>query len=390
MFPVLSATALLLLVAVSPASSAEKKALTGATVKQQVGPVGESVMDKNLVSPSVKVSDVVEHCNAYSADTSIRHFESHVLGYVTPWNSHGYDVAKTFGNKFTMISPVWLQVVPGDGKERYAVAGLHDVDRSWLSEVRSAGSESGVRILPRVMFERFSPEGYMALFQSHSEMKRVAKLIAKTVEENGFDGAVLEIWSQFGGMMRPELKRLVREVAGELRHDGKTFVLVIPPVTSGGMFEEADFRDLVDSVDFFSLMTYDYSNPQRPGPNSPISWVEKCVKSIDPDGSNRAKILLGLNFYGFAYTAEGGSHILGRDFVDRLKKVPKSAKLKWDEGDAEHFIEIRFKSGSKPKETLFYPTLSSIQARIDLAQRLGTGISIWEIGQGLDYFYDLF
>ena len=268
MFPVLSVTALLLLVAVSPASSAEKKALTGATVKQQVGPVGESVMDKNLVSPSVKVSDVVEHCNAYSADTSIRHFESHVLGYVTPWNSHGYDVAKTFGNKFTMISPVWLQVVPGDGeggKGRYAVAGLHDVDRSWLSEVRSAGSESGVRILPRVMFERFSPEGYMALFQSHSEMKRVAKLIAKTVEENGFDGAVLEIWSQFGGMMRPELKRLVREVAGELRHDGKTFVLVIPPVTSGGMFEEADFRDLVDSVDFFSLMTYDYSNPQRPG-----------------------------------------------------------------------------------------------------------------------------
>ena len=66
-------------------------------------------------------------------------------------------------------------------------------------------------------------------------------------------------------MMREELKRLVREIAGELRHDGKTFVLVIPPVTNGGMFDEADFRDLVDSVDFFSLMTYDYSNPQRPG-----------------------------------------------------------------------------------------------------------------------------
>ena len=186
---------------------------------------------------------------------------------MTPWNSHGYDVAKTFGNKFTMVSPVWLQVVPGEGegKEKYAVAGLHDVDQSWLREVRSSGSESGVRILPRVMFERFGPESYMALFQSHVEMKRVAKLIAATVEENGFDGAVLEIWSQFGGMMRPELKRLVREIAGELRHDGKTFVLVIPPVTNGGMFEEADFRDLVDSVDFFSLMTYDYSNPQRPG-----------------------------------------------------------------------------------------------------------------------------
>ena len=96
-------------------------------------------------------------------------------------------------------------------------------------------------------------------------MKKVAKVIAATVRDNAFDGVVLEIWSQFGGMMRPELKRLVREIAGELRHDGKTFVLVIPPVTNGRMFEQADFEDLSDSVDFFSLMTYDFSNPQRPG-----------------------------------------------------------------------------------------------------------------------------
>lgn len=96
-------------------------------------------------------------------------------------------------------------------------------------------------------------------------MKRVAKLIAATVRDLAFDGAVLEVWSQFGGMMRTELKRFIREIAGELRHDGKTFVLVIPPVTNGRMFEQADFDDLIDSVDFFSLMTYDFSNPQRPG-----------------------------------------------------------------------------------------------------------------------------
>merc|ERR1712045_555790 len=196
--------------------------------------------------------------------------------------------------------------------------------------------------------------------------------------------------SQLGGQAKPQLRQMITDLSAALRKSNKLTVLVIPPPLYHegvkGMIDANDVDRMADAVDFFSLMTYDYSNPQRPGPNSPISWVEKCVKSIDPDGSNRAKILLGRNFYGFAYTAEGGSHILGRDFVDRLKKVPKSAKLKWDEGDAEHFIEIRFKSGSKPKETLFYPTLSSIQARIDLAQRLGTGISIWEIGQGLDYF----
>ena len=61
-------------------------------------------------------------------------------------------------------------------------------------------------------------------------------------------------------------------------------------------------------------MTYDYSSPQRPGPNSPIDWVRKCVETLDPQSYHRSQILLGLNFYGYDYTSEGGNPMVSFDF----------------------------------------------------------------------------
>jgi len=355
-------------------------------VKPLSGPVATSIEERGLLHTTTSAREILQNHAAYHRATATARFSGNVLGYVTPWNNHGYDVAKTFG-KFSLVSPVWLQVRPAaDG---YTVTGSHDVDASWVADVRRAGSARGVRLVPRLLFEDFSGPEYLQLFGSRQSRQKLAETVVASLLSLKLDGVVLELWSQLGGQRRQDLTTLVGQVAAALRHRRLTVILAIPPAVyhggAPGHFSRGDFDALKDSVDFFSLMTYDYSSPQRPGPNSPIQWVRECVETLAPTPADRGKILLGLNFYGNDYTSQGGGPIVGRQFVELLEGS-KQTKISWDDGSEEHLIQIKDKAG---QHTVFYPSLESISRRLRLAERLGTGVSIWELGQGLDYFYDL-
>lgn len=106
-------------------------------------------------------------------------------------------------------------------------------------------------------------------------------------------------------------------------------------------FDRRHFDELADYVSAFSLMTYDYSNVQRPGPNSPIDWTRSCVERLLPDvrDPRRAQILLGLNFYGNDYTIDGGGAIVGHQYLDLLENY--KGKLKWDNTSAEHYFSFK-------------------------------------------------
>lgn len=176
--------------------------------------------------------------------------------------------------------------------------------------------------------------------------------------------------------------------AAALKSAGLDLILVIPPHRDhmNDLFSADNFNELYSSVTAFSLMTYDFSTIERPGANAPLHWIKNAVEHICPKkGRRRQKILLGLNMYGYDYQPQGGGTIMFREYLEFLKLY--KGRLLHDEHDKENYFEIRTDTG---RHVIFYPTLYSIQERIKLATELGTGLSIWELGQGLDYFYDLF
>ena len=95
--------------------------------------------------------------------------------------------------------------------------------------------------------------------------------------------------------------------------------------------------------------------------------------------------MLGLNFFGQDFISpNGGGPIVAAQYIELLRQ--HRPRIEWSENAAEHVLEY---VAQGDRHSVYYPSLLSVQQRLELAYEYSVGVSIWELGQGLEFFMDL-
>lgn len=171
-----------------------------------------------------------------------------------------------------------------------------------------------------------------------------------------------------------------------------------------------------------------YSSTEGPPPNAPLPWVRSSALALARAVGDRKKVLTGLAFYAVSWdvftsssSSNGGKKkknkkalavearnaLTCHDALGKLREAAasnatttesgggasgerrrRSLDGRWDELGAEASFDLP-RSDSDKFSRMWMPTLPSVEARLKIAAEVGTGVSIWEIGQGAEAFFDL-
>ncbi|PXF42839.1 Chitinase domain-containing protein 1 [Gracilariopsis chorda] len=307
-----------------------------------------------------------------------------IFGFVTPWNANGKTISLSEAERgrLNVVSPVSWQMHP-DG-----LNGGDDFEEDYYQSM----SEQGTRVYPRILFEKWNSTEFVMLSDEPAPM--VARIIELCKQYN-FEGVVIEIFQELlstGTLSRHKEKALglVRTLGEGIRKEGFKTVLVLLPystdVPQHGI-SCSTLKEISRGYSYIITMTYDYSTPgSAPGPIAPLSWVRQVAIYLSLGCELGGKVLIGLNFYGIDFWEGGQSrHIVGHEFL-KLLEEHEPDMLWWDE-----FGEHGFAYQKKGEHVVFYPTRESIRLRTELADEIGCGgVAIWDLGQGLEHFFEEF
>lgn len=246
----------------------------------------------------------------------------------------------------------------------------------------------------------FMPESQTALTTILSTQKNRAstiKTIVDLLKESGSKGVNID-FEPLGDTLsttRANFTSFIMELKSALHGTSSPLLTISIYASAGSRPRLWDLPQLAPLVDYFVVMTYDYTMPGSlsSGPNSPLRGsgdlfdhditknIAEISKLIPP-----RKILLGLPFYGYEWNtlddskysqAQGKGSVASLERIDELINN-KDLELLWDRNTLTPY-GISTTSGQISQ--FYFENETSMKLKIDFVKSAGLGgVAIWALG----------
>eukprot|EP00756_Hemistasia_phaeocysticola_P000317 Hpha_TRINITY_DN10219_c0_g1::TRINITY_DN10219_c0_g1_i1::g.35071::m.35071/K17525/CHID1; chitinase domain-containing protein 1 len=401
---------------------------------------------KGLVAKELTAPEIINNFDTLQASeaTTPKKFPRSTLGIVTPWNNpEGLQFAETWAKKFTYISPFWFHIQPqraateecatdatdkgtcgGQDNYQIRVNPVGNPSKDFVREVKKHGAQ----VVPVFAFYGWTQETLSVFFfgeGSGDAQHRVVRAIVEACISVECDGVhiewgpmpVKEYYKKLEGWLR-RLRGTMRKLLG---HSSQSLLLSVH--ANPALFAKENFEALLPTVDKFVLHLYNFTGPAlAEGPGTPISWFTdmltawNLLKRDDADD----RVLATIPFFGREFRYETAVDLdayqehmkpvdgdgdmtrwdlTGKEYINALRQAETSdMHFEWKKDYEEHRVTWEaFKKGTDGKEltvkeqrSIWYPTLLSLNKRIELLKKTrACGLGIYNLGAGLEYFFDL-
>lgn len=370
-----------------------------------------SLLFNLAISYSVSKDSILRNYNICQR-CDLKYSNVETLAYVTPWNEDGYNVASQYWQKFDYIVGAWYELqVETSALDIVNFNITGQVDQNFMRNVTEKGIRSAV--FPQFELTRTDISSYQAFIMNETFASSVADAIFSRLSLYNMTGCVLNIIRPGVNILKKSVYKyseylrlqiiMINKIVKQLALYNIKAIVVIPETKNDQRpdFNTRDFLHLFWNVHRFIITTNDFSK-NTPGPSSPLSWIRKNINyiiskapiyGIESDSQSYAnlkkKLIFTISLFGYEYIPSSAQYkkyqtrvIDGSRFIDIIRRY--QPVLSWVDSQAE--LKIEYTEHSMHIIS-YYNIQESIIRRLQLANRLGTGIMLWELGQGLPYHY---
>ena len=244
------------------------------------------------------------------------------------------------------------------------------------TEKLQAWRDAGLLILPTVAHA--SP---FAISDENRETN--IKAIVALVEQWDYDGIDID-YESFPLSTRDDFSDFVETLAARLHANGRLLSIAVHAKTTDQAptpgASAQDWTRLAPAVDFFKIMTYDYTSgaSHDPGPIGPPQWA-RDVLAYTATVTDLSKVRLGLHFYGYRWQ-RGDVTVTTWESAQR---TIESFDLTVERNPADMEAHIEVSARGLPKQTYYFADATGLEYKLMLILNaypdLG-GVAIWGLG----------